>query len=186
VKIERVLLDMDGVLVDCWGGVRHRHGVDPDPYEDPSNLGNSAWWSDLLGIPADDLFPDLGVEWWAGLDPLPGWRSIVAAVESLVGPENVCILTSPTRFDAGDCYEGKLWWIKRHLPGYERRFMVGKPKQFCAAPWSLLVDDDERNCQAFSEAGGVSLLVPAPWNKLHALDRLEAVERWVGEIGEAK
>jgi 5'(3')-deoxyribonucleotidase len=173
--IKKILLDLDGVLVDFVGGACELHGVD-DPYA--SGEADAAGEYDvikLLGMRAQTFWAPMGYEFWANLKPYAHLRRVVDLAESAVGAENICILTSPP-LTAG-AVEGKMAWIRKHLPDYRRRFLVGPAKEFCAAPDHLLIDDYQRNIDRFCGAGGQGLLFPAPWNDLHAQDAVAAVEQ---------
>jgi hypothetical protein len=86
----------------------------------------------------------------------------VSAAEDTFG-DNVCILTSPCR--TAGCTDGKLDWVAKHFPSFQRRVLLGSAKHFCAHPKALLVDDHDENVAEFRRAGGVGLLVPQPWNE---------------------
>jgi hypothetical protein len=145
---------MDGVLADFVGGVLTTlRGLPADTPRD------SIRWSFVKR----EEWEKMDGEFWEGLSPTPEAELIVQAVEDAFGPDNVCILTSPVTTPG--CYEGKLAWLRRHFPAYSQRFLVGPMKQFCAAPNHVLVDDHDDNVGRFREAGGMSVLVPQPWNE---------------------
>ena len=146
----------------------------PDPYEIEANLGRYGL-PGLLGMTAREFWEPMGYSFWVHLPTTEHGAEILGALELLVGAPRVCILTSPA--SNRGAVEGKVAWIRRELPEYRRRFLVGPDKTFCAGPGSLLVDDFERNCLAFEQAGGASLLVPAPWNRLHDQDPRECLDR---------
>lgn len=161
--MNRCLLDMDGVLSDFVGGACRLHKV-PNPYDNPVNHGKPRI-EELVGIPAVDFFGPMDEAFWAGLDPTPECFKIVAEVEKVFGRNNVCILTSPVRTHG--CFEGKLAWIRKHLPQFGRRFLVGPSKEFAAGPHSWLVDDSDANVINFANWGGNAVQVPQPWNSIH-------------------
>jgi hypothetical protein len=43
---------------------------------------------------------------------------------------------------------------------------TGKPKEMCAGPNAVLIDDSDKNCELFEEEGGFSVLYPRSYNKL--------------------
>lgn len=145
----KCLLDLDGVLADFIGGLCKLRGT---PRVDPSgwNCIDAHEWEKM-----DE-------EFWATLDRTPEFEAILTTVEETFGPENVCLLTSPVR--TAGCLEGKMRWIRKHLPAYSRRFLIGPAKEFCANPRSVLIDDSETNVKAFTDAGGYAVLVPREWN----------------------
>jgi hypothetical protein len=45
--------------------------------------------------------------------------------------------------------------------------MIGASKHLMANPKHLLIDDNARNCQKFSDAGGLAILFPQRWNECY-------------------
>jgi hypothetical protein len=178
--MRRCFVDLDGVLVDFNRGAVRRHGRDyPDPW--PRGV-----WAvrEVLGLDGASFWAAMDEQFWADLDPLPNCFGLLELLEGLFGPENVCILSSPSR-DAS-ALAGKYRWIRRHLPDYERRYLIGPAKHFCSGPGKVLVDDLEENVRLFTEAGGRGVLMPRPWNSGHAvapegaLAHVEGVLRGLG------
>jgi hypothetical protein len=109
---------------------------------------------------------------------------LLSGAINLVGTENICILTNP-RPEPG-CIPGKLAWIRDYLPPWlHDQYLIGKPKHLCAYPEALLIDDCDKNVNAFRKHGGEAILVPRPWNSLHGIDAMEHLhahflnlERW--------
>ena len=166
----KCLLDMDGVLVDFVAGAAKHHGFDPVVVD--------RWdFVEKVGLTTAQFWNPLNADFWAGLPWTPDGREILAAVEDAFGKENVCLLSSPC--DTAGCMDGKLTWIREHLPGYRRRFLFGPAKEFAANGNRVLVDDSDGNAEAFRNAGGPVLLVPRPWNRLAGQDALEEVRRWL-------
>ena len=157
-----ILLDMDGVLVDFVGGA-YKHHRRPMPDAVPWKI-----W-ETMGIDEKEFWEPLGYDFWAGLDWTPDGKELVHNLQAMVGVHRIALLTSPCLTPG--CAEGKLAWIKRHLPQFERQYLLGPAKQFAAGPGKILVDDHYPNVEKFREAGGQAVLVPRPWNSLgSALD----------------
>ena len=75
-----------------------------------------------------------------------------------------------------DALAGKLEWIHRNMPSWIwRRYVFTEHKYLLAAPDALLIDDHQGNCEEFEAAGGQSILVPRPWNRLAEKDAREHV-----------
>lgn len=163
--MKRCLLDMDGVLVDFVGGACRHHGI-RDPYDDPQNWGKPKL-DELAGMPKSVFFAPLGEDFWANLEPTRECFALVEMLEKHFGKEAVCIMTSPVLTHG--CYEGKLCWLRKHLPQFSRRFLVGPTKEFAAGPEVTLVDDSDSNIDRFLAWGGDVIQVPRPWNRLHKL-----------------
>lgn len=167
----RIFIDMDGVLANFWDGLLAAHATD-DPYATPANLGVDAD-ENVLGLTKDQFWAPCSIEFWANLAPLPNCYKVIEMAEKLVDHEDICILTSPHLGKPYGCFDGKMEWLDKHLPGYSRRALIGKPKRMCANYASVLIDDNAKNCAKFEEAGGDSILYPSPWNKNHDRDQLE-------------
>lgn len=165
---KKILLDMDGVLVDFAKGVFDLTGL-PRP--------ERLWWDFV----PNESWALMGYDFWAGLDPYPEFTRIVEAAEEKVGPDNVALLSSP--IETRGCLEGKKEWVRKHLPEYQRRLILAPCKEFCARPQSILVDDYEGNIQKFTQAGGWGILVPREWNMLyHQHDWLDATLKEIRAI----
>jgi len=175
--IDRVLLDMDGVLVDFVGGVCKTHNK-PWPY-DPDVQGS---WDlePLFGIQSPEFWAPLGYEFWAELEPYPHFREFLCALEDKFGARHICLLTSPPRTQGA--IEGKLTWIRKHMPDYSRRFLIGPAKEFCASERHVLIDDSEANIAKFQAAGGQTFLVPGPWNAGFKEKPLPALREWIASL----
>ena len=175
--IKRVLLDLDGVLIDFVGGACEHHNK-PWPYKE----GEQGSWElePLLGMSARELWEPLGYEFWLGLKPFPHMEEFVEILERRFGVEHISLLTSPVKTPG--CVEGKMDWIRKHLPQYRRRFLIGPAKEFCASRHNVLIDDNEDNERKFLEAGGQSLLVPGPWNRRFAEKPLPALKAWIANL----
>lgn len=158
--MKRVLLDMDGVLVNFVEGIRTALGK-PWPYTNLEAMGE--WGLDKLwGItPAEFWAPCDSADFWAELDWMPDGEEILRVVEEFAG-EEVYLLTSPSL--SPESYRGKAQWVASHMPKYRSRLLMGACKHLLAQPEHLLVDDADHNATAFKAAGGRSVLVPRPWN----------------------
>jgi hypothetical protein len=155
-----ILLDMDGVIVDFVKAACEAHGK-PNPYEHgesgydmPSKMGMTDvefWGGDLAML-----------WWWAELPWTADGAAILVAAKNFVGKDNIYLATSPT-LAPGSC-SGKLLWVQKNLPEYQRRLMIGPCKYLMARPDHILIDDSDANVTKFREAGGHAILVPRPWN----------------------
>ena len=168
-----VYLDLDGVLCDTITEMFRRFGRG----KTPKLMEGSYDTSTVLGIP--DPWSQFGADFFDLADWTPDGRDILAAVEEVAGKENICICTTPTY--EPDSAAGKLRWIRKNLPEYQRRYVLTREKWRLARPNSILIDDCEEVCRSFrDDAGqrqswerGRTILVPRPWNPLH---------RFIGDI----
>ena len=160
----KILLDMDGVLVDFVGGACRAHRAE-NPYENAAAAGEYVM-APLFGMTREQFWAPMREEqFWTELEPTPECYEIVDVATEAVGAENVCLLTNPCGMPAAAA--GKIEWIRRHLPTFAERFLIGPAKQFCAGRHTLLIDDYDENIYHFTGAGGGVILVPRPWNSAH-------------------
>jgi hypothetical protein len=164
VRATTAFLDLDGVLVDFVSGACHLHNQ-PYPFNKPENFGNY-WVEKMFGITTEEFFAGMDEEWWAELQPMFDWQAVLSVVEKYFG-DNICILTSPTNNHG--CLEGKRRWIEKWLPKYRRKFLIGPPKEMCAGPGKVLVEDADEKVEKFRKAGGNAILLPRPWNSSFAI-----------------
>jgi FMN phosphatase YigB (HAD superfamily) len=178
--IRNIFLDLDDTLnsltLHILGTVCNLDIGTHDYHRFPSEVGYDIIAAYEKLKPAG--FPEYSVqEFWENV-PRIAWSHTPRAPEfdwlldqsiGLVGPENVCLLTSPTKDP--ESLAGKLEWIHMNLPSFmHRQYLVGPRKHFCARPDSLLIDDSDENVKKFREHGGHAILVPRPWNSLHGID----------------
>ena len=158
--MERILLDLDGVLVDFVGGMMKALDK-PWPFDRPEAMGE---WDlmDLWGLEQAAFWePCNHAAFWAALNWLADGREILRVCEREVGQANVYISTSPSL--SPNAWKGKALWLQEHMPDYRGRVLMGSCKEILASA-GVLVDDYDRNVQRFREAGGTAVLVPRPWN----------------------
>lgn len=159
----KLLLDMDGVLVDFVAGALAIHKKSL-PYADVT-------WNFFkqIGIEEREFWKPCDFHFWATLDWIPQGRVFLDSLISRYGEDRICFCTSPC--ETIGSVEGKIEWIRRNLPRkMQRQFMITPAKQF-AAKGNVLIDDSPENCKKFEAAGGKTVLVPQPWN-----------ERWRGKM----
>lgn len=160
VKPTRALLDMDGVLVDFVAGVFRHRGLPRVPVQ----------WDFVT--PSE--WESFGFDFWANLELTPEAGEILRATITAFGLGNICILSSPCK--TAGCMEGKLAWLRKHLPSFSRRFLFGPAKEFCAGADTVLIDDSDANVNKFGLAGGHTILVPREWNARRREQPLTAVQ----------
>lgn len=160
-------VDMDGVLVDYFGGALARFGR---PVEDVHDT--DGWLPTVLGVTLQEVVDATNdVEFWSGLDRMPDADRLLEACEA--AGDFTYLLTSPG--DTPRAAEGKRLWVRRNYPRLEENLIIAHRKEACASTSSILVDDFERNTLAFHAEGGSSILVPRPWNRMRGASPLETV-----------
>lgn len=161
------LLDMDGVLVDFQKDATKVWGINEDPYDIPDMP--FSWWKHY-GIPTQVFWQKCGYDFWANLDWHPEGMQILKIVEETFGKENVCLLTAPC--PTRGCRDGKVDWVRKHMPEYESRMLMGEAKGFCTSLNRWLIDDANHNEETFKKKGGNFILVPRKWNRLRGKDAI--------------
>lgn len=120
----------------------------------------------LVGMSPDSFYKDMGYDFWANLPWVEEGKELLKRLTGIFG-SNLILLSSPVL--TSGCAEGKRDWVSKNLPTFQNRLFLGSAKHLLAASSKILVDDSDLNCTAFHEAGGFTVLVPAPWNRLRAL-----------------
>jgi len=169
-------LDMDGVIVDLATALHKRYNL-PFSYHDSSYPYESGWWDiwppKSLGMSPLEAWNDLDEDFWVNVGWTKDGPDILVYLESIFGPENICLLSAPT---LSHSVSGKFKWIEKNLPQYLKRFLIGPAKRFCAYEDAVLIDDRDKNVEEFIDAGGQAILVPRPWNSLHHKSHISALE----------
>ena len=159
--MKRIFLDVDEPLADFVGAANTFYGVNI-PKEEITK------WElpyGRYGKTHDSFWDGLNEDFWADMPKQPWCDELVDFLESQEG-YSVCLLTAPNKDNA----TGKQRWIRKNLPIYKDRYLIGPTKWFCAGPDSILIDDREQNCQDFIAAGGQAIVFPAPWNSWHGVE----------------
>lgn len=153
--LNTVFLDVDGVLADWDTAVNRWYGIE--------RLPSTQWDIDYEGD-----FNMTGREFWNGLTeqfwrtiPLYPWAKKL--VKELEKKHNVVFLSAVGMPQAA---AGRLIWIKKHFNSlyFDKRYLVGPAKQYCARGNAILVDDKDDNVEKFVAAGGHGLIFPQSWN----------------------
>lgn len=161
-KIQRICLDVDGVLVDFVSATADLLGHDPDKVLSSWVLGNYDLAASL-GMSNDDIWRKIdsaGENFWANIRTYPWFDQLVELCNAKAAEVVLC--TSPSLHH--ESASGKLRWIQQHFGPKFRNYLIGAPKHFCARPGAVLIDDSEHNCEMFREYGGAAILFPRKWN----------------------
>jgi len=171
----RCFLDIDGVLTDFPTAMNTYLNMNI-----PVEKFNDRELVNEVGISIPELDSKLGKDFWENLPWLPTGRNVLDLVEDYFGRENVCLFSFPSYNPEGAF--GKILWIRKNLPDYSNRFLLGTLKYFCASPNTILLDDKEKNIREFKRNEGLAVLVPAPWNKLAGQDVIRHLKNKFDEI----
>lgn len=178
--MERIcFIDLDGVLADFVTAACIIHGQ-PDL---PNNWPRGEYSMETaLGITRTQFWKGIqnSPQFWHELPAYPWVSRLVGIVrEAQYRP---VISTSPSKDP--QCAAGKTAWIQKHLGDRWRDYFIGAKKDLLAADGRVLIDDSEENVDAFEHAGGIGLLFPQPWNRLHGMvDPLGYVRDALMDIG---
>tara|TARA_R100001530_G_scaffold55615_1_gene40780 strand:+ start:202 stop:801 length:600 start_codon:yes stop_codon:yes gene_type:complete len=162
-----ILLDMDGVICDFLNPAAR--AVDLD-----LSLVPKGHWDVFAqaGCDVDEVWGKIdNYEFWANLPVIPGAKEFVAQLQEHC--LSVTILTSSAWSSDGP--KGKMDWLRKHFGKGTKAYICygGASKALCAKPNSILIDDCDRNTDAFEAVGGEAILVPRPWNRQYIGGDLE-------------
>jgi 5'(3')-deoxyribonucleotidase len=171
----KIFLDMDGVLADFVLGWCSAKGL-ASPYANGLNGGE---WdiAKIFGMSGEAFWePCNSAEFWANLPWTVDGYEILKTCCKAVGRDDVYLLTSPSH--SPESWKGKVQWVQEFLPSMQGRMIQCNCKHVLARPGYVLVDDCDVNIDRWRESGGVGVLVPRPWNKLHA----RSVSSWIDDV----
>ena len=148
--IDRIFLDLDGVIRDWPRGINELFGTNisddeiicwdymPNRICAEQCISPSQFW-DRQGRP-----------FWTRLNFTKDAKEILDIVKGTKLP--VYILTATTLNNAGWSQE----WIKLHMPDFfhKKMYLIGLAKQACAISTALLIDDAEKNIDPWRCCGG--------------------------------
>lgn len=155
-----ILFDMDGVVANFTKAAMdvHKKSLPYDQIEWnwPAQVGfkdatDPAFWEPLGNT-----------EFWANLPVMEDGFDLFKAVENVYGIHNIAFLSDASAFASGD---GKMIWLKKYFPEYQKRVVFTKYKDLVASPDKLLIDDNDENVRRFDDAGGKAIVLPRPWNR---------------------
>lgn len=179
-SLREIYLDMDGVLCDfARGSLRVHRRLDALENYPPGewDIGR------VIGLSGSDFWHPIHFHaelFWAELEVLPWAERLVEFCESLVLPGRVYLASCPS--DHAMSAAGKLMWINRHFPQFQKRFFLTPNKRLLAGPGRLLIDDNDGNCMDWHQDGGAAFLWPQPWNAAHwsQEDRISQLKSFLG------
>lgn len=142
-KIDKIYLDMDGVLADFDGHFRNLFGLDPSIFE--TMEGSVAFWELIYEKP--NFFRDL-----------PAFEHLMQVIHLSEQVTNrVVILSSPSRINTPLCMIQKREWIDKHLGKHFPAIFISDKEKY-AGPRKILVDDTPKKIDRWVKAGGIGHL----------------------------
>jgi hypothetical protein len=142
--IEKIYLDMDGVIADFNKKFRQLYNIAPHEADDYKTF--------------DSFFGQfIESREFAKLDLMPDTMMLIEYLKALSIPTEILSSTSSEKRDAV-IREQKLEWLKNHGIDFPAILVPGKrhKKNYSNAE-SLLIDDTEQNINQWREAGGVAI-----------------------------
>jgi len=159
----RILLDMDGVLVDFLSGALialnrdFNRNVTIEEYAakfglwetyDYYNISTREFWESIHSTP----------DFWYNLKPMPWYKELYEELSKL---GEVTIVTTPSADPT--CAMQKLQWLDNYMNIKSDAVFLGSRKYLFAGN-GILIDDYYNNVNKFRAAGGEAVLIPANWN----------------------
>ena len=156
------MLDMDGVCCD-WvkAGLKSvgkeeligtwRNGA--------KDLGQ------LTGLSYAEIWEKIDAEgsnWWRTLEEYSWFWELY---NKLKERGDVVFCTSPS-WDP-NCHKGKLEWLHDRFGRSFRDYIFTNRKFYVAKDNTILIDDNDQQCEDFVAHGGKAVLFPQLWNKTH-------------------
>lgn len=163
MKIETILLDMDGVVVHHFIELGRLFGIEVSRDNWPKG---KTIIKEITGTPKEIFDPKVisaGAELWERMEPFPWFKTFVSELENIAP---VYFLSAP-EYGAG-CVAGKVSWLEKYYGKGFDRFILTKHKTLFAKPTHLLIDDGPKNVSDFIAHGGKALLFDQPWNNSSA------------------
>jgi len=168
IELETIYVDMDGVLCDFVVASITAHGGDPEEFK---SLRPAPWKiADWLGITNGEFWKvvdSAGEDFWANLPRYQWFDDLMQIVKFHAA--DVHFLTSPSLLP--ECRSGKQKWLNREFGCPVINVTYTTDKWRLAKPGCVLIDDSDRNCQQFADAGGNAILFPQPWNSHFDIER---------------
>ena len=152
-----VFLDLDGVVCDLITGIENLRNVKLDRTQYSIDFENK------IGMPEKEFWDNMSASNWADLPKMKDADKIL----EIVRPYKPVILSAHPGYGVANSIAGKIRWVEMNMPDYYRedRWFFGRGKNKLAHPKAILIDDHEYNTDRWTKAGGISILVPRPWNK---------------------
>lgn len=161
MKVDTVLLDMDGVISDWVGSVFDLFDVQ-NREEILANWPDNSYETHLvLDTTYSEVWKRINKkeDFWTGMRPFPTNKELFSLL-----PENktyICTKAGTSHTAAS----GKVRWLREHAKHLYNKFVITSHKYLCANPHTVLIDDHEDNCNLFIEAGGYAILYPQYYNE---------------------
>ena len=139
-EIQKIFLDMDGVITDFSRQFRKLSREEPEEYE--KKFGKKKFW---------DLIDREGIEFWSKMP----WTNDGKVLWNYLKNKNVAILSAPSEHP--DSSNGKKIWVKRELGNVPIFLRQPEEKKNLSCPTCLLIDDRTDTVSQWVNAGGFGI-----------------------------
>jgi hypothetical protein len=181
MTIDTIYLDMDGVATQWWESASKLFPSAVVPPTGPLSYlveGHFKCTSDDI----TRVINEQGVAWWATLPEYPWFDDLYSAL--LGTRKELIFLTASGHYPHGAT--GKVIWLQDRFGCTFDSFVITRLKHKLANKSAVLIDDSEKMCESFKNAGGNVVLFPQRWNSniermnkpVHfVMDSLEMLDR---------
>jgi len=159
-----IFLDMDGVISFWEKSAAKTLDLDLDDKETRDKIKNGKRLETFVGGDSV-MWPMIdkgGTKWWRDMELLPWGKRLYEELKKKA--DHFCFLTSPS--SNATCAAGKVEFLHKHFGEKFKDFLIGKHKELCASPRSLLVDDSDSKVKKFRSFGGHAFKWPCPLSLL--------------------
>ena len=154
-----IFIDLDGVLSDWMDAACKLCDIDPNDEAIRKQLKKGKYLDELGVISDEEIWDKInakGTSFWAELELFSWAKKLVQSMEK---QGEMYFLTSP-----GECIpacSGKVEWVDKHFgKEYIKKTIICYPKEQCAGPNKILIDDSEKKIEKFRDSGGHAFLWP--------------------------
>jgi 5'(3')-deoxyribonucleotidase len=182
-----IYLDMDGVCTDFASAGIRANGRDPAAVLATWNQSCRGEFLpyQVMGLDSNEYWEAIaqqGESFWINLQEYEWYPKLICSLWEI---GEVVFLTSGTY--APGSLSGKLIWLQHRFGHDFQGYVFTAKKYLLASPWSILIDDYERNVTEFRQYGGKAILFPQIWNSNCMIHNqleftLESVKQFVNEL----
>lgn len=144
VRIDKIYVDMDGVIADFYKRYKEMFNIDPDDARYKAQFNGN--------------FPHfIETEQFATLDLMPDARELLDFLDVLVINKEILSSTARPENQAAISMQ-KARWLATHNIIYKTNFVPGKQHKYkFATPNSIIIDDTRSVIEDWTKAGGIGI-----------------------------